>query len=141
MSEVKSSADVRKEFGKYMQTERDSRGITQKFLAKKIGITETQLSRIETGKSGTNRDTVIKWAECLSIDENEVLRKFKPEYNILPDEIASLNLEGLDQNDIVEIAEFIEFKKMRKRKTELGDVNDEFEISEYEEELKSRPKK
>lgn len=82
MPEVKFSAEIRKELGKWMQQERESRGIAQKFVAKKIGITETQLSRIENGKSGTERDTVINWARVVGVDENEALRKFKPENSI-----------------------------------------------------------
>ena len=79
MSEVKFSADIREEFGRFMQTARDQRGLSQKFVAQKIGITVTQLSRIENGKSGTERDTVIKWAQIVGVDENEALRHFKPE--------------------------------------------------------------
>jgi transcriptional regulator with XRE-family HTH domain len=79
MSDVKFSADIRREFGRYMQQERESRGLTQKHVAEKIGITTTQLSRIENGKSGTERDTVILWAQTIGVDENEVLRRYKPE--------------------------------------------------------------
>ncbi len=79
MSEVKSSADIRKEFGRYMQSQRESKGISQKYIADKIGKTVTQVSRIENGKSGTERDTVIEWAKALGINENEALRQFKPE--------------------------------------------------------------
>jgi len=79
MPEVKFSSDIRKEFGRYMQQEREARGISQKYLAGKMGISVTQLSRIENGKSGTERDTVILWAQKLGMDENEALRQFKPE--------------------------------------------------------------
>ena len=79
MSEVKFSADIKEEFGRWMQAERESKGIMQKFVADKINITVTQLSRIENGKSGTERDTVILWARAVGVDENEALRRFKPE--------------------------------------------------------------
>ena len=79
MSDVKFSADQKRDFGLFMQRERESKGLTQKFVAGKIGITTTQLSRIETGKSGTERDTVILWAQAVGIDENEALRRYKPE--------------------------------------------------------------
>lgn len=79
MSDVKFSADIRKEFGRWMQNQREERGLSQKFVAGKIGITETQLSRIENGKSGTERDTVIFWAQAVGIDENDALRQYKPE--------------------------------------------------------------
>lgn len=95
MHSAKSSSEIREEFGRYMQTERENRGISQKFLAEKIGISVTQLSRIENGKSGTERDTVIVWAKALGVDENEALRRFKPE-NIPPyaDETYDI-LEGV----------------------------------------------
>ncbi len=79
MSTVKYSGDIREEFGRFMQQIREAKGLTQKFVAKEIGITVTQLSRIENGKSGTERDTVIEWARAIGIDENEALRQFKPE--------------------------------------------------------------
>lgn len=85
MSQVKFSAEVRAEFGRFMQQEREKRGITQKYIADKIGKTVTQLSRIENGKSGTERDTVILWAQALGVDENEALRRYKPENNVVPD--------------------------------------------------------
>jgi transcriptional regulator with XRE-family HTH domain len=78
MSNVKFSADIRKEFGLYMQQEREKCGLTQKYVAKKIGISTTQLSRIETGKSGTERDTVILWAQTIGVDENDALRRVLP---------------------------------------------------------------
>ncbi len=79
MSNVKFSADIRREFGRWIQKQREDRGLSQKFIAEKVGITDTQLSRIENGKSGTERDTVILLAKEIGIDENEALRKFKPE--------------------------------------------------------------
>jgi transcriptional regulator with XRE-family HTH domain len=104
MSNVKFSADIRKEFGRWMQQQREDRGLSQKFIAGKIGITETQMSRIENGKSGTERDTVIAWAQAIGIDENEALRKFKPENSTSDfDEkvrVAFQGAEGLPEEEI-----------------------------------------
>lgn len=86
MSDVKSSEDIAKEFGRYMQTERTSRGLLQKFVADKMGLSETQLSRLENGKSGTERDTVIKWAQIIGIDANTALRKWRPENNLFAEQ-------------------------------------------------------
>ena len=91
MPSAKFSADIRKEFGQWMQRERENRGITQLYAANKMGITPTQLSRIENGKSGTERDTVIIWAQIIGIDENEALRRFKPE-NLFPEDSFEISL-------------------------------------------------
>jgi transcriptional regulator with XRE-family HTH domain len=97
MSDVKFSADIREDFGRYMKREREERGLTQKYVADKIGLTVTQLSRIENGKSGTERDTVILWARVLGLEENDALRKYKPE-NIVrkPTNVAEF-FQALDE--------------------------------------------
>jgi transcriptional regulator with XRE-family HTH domain len=117
MSKVKSSADIRKEFGRWLQQQREERGINQKFIAEKIGKTETQISRIENGKSGTERDTVISWAQALNIDENEALRKFKPENQILelPEPLRISDFDGFDADDLKEIKQFLKFRKAQKQ--------------------------
>lgn len=89
MSNVKSSEDIRREFGRYMQTTREEKGLSQKFVAGKIGKTVTQLSRIENGHSGTERDTVIDWARAVGVNENDALRKFKPENNLDDDSLVA----------------------------------------------------
>lgn len=84
MSQFKTSDEIRIEFGRYMQREREAKGLKQKYVADKMGITTTQLSRIETGKSGTERDTVIVWAKTVGVDVNDALRQYRPE-NLLPE--------------------------------------------------------
>ncbi len=80
MPKAKTSLEIRKDFGRWLQNEREIRGISQKYVAKEIRMSVTQLSRIENGESGTKRDTVILLAQTIGADEEEALRQFRPEH-------------------------------------------------------------
>ena len=76
MPKVKTSQEVKSFFGKWFQKEREERGISQKFVADKVDMSVTQLSRIENGQSGTKRDTAIILAQTIGADEEEALKAF-----------------------------------------------------------------
>ncbi|HEX8773743.1 MAG TPA: helix-turn-helix transcriptional regulator [Pyrinomonadaceae bacterium] len=64
-----------KEFGAWIQRERELAGLKQDQVAAKVGIHPVQLSRIENGESGTKRDTVIALACAIDINEAEALQR------------------------------------------------------------------
>lgn len=76
MPKVKTSQELKQFFGRWFQLERENRGISQKFVADKVGMSVTQLSRIENGQSGTRRDAVILLAQTIGADEEDALRVF-----------------------------------------------------------------
>jgi transcriptional regulator with XRE-family HTH domain len=122
-SVAESSEILRYRFGSWLQKERQSRGISQKHVAGKAGFTATQLSRIENGRSGTRRDTVILLAKIIGIDEIEALRQFAPEsIKQMPEELENIPFDELDKDDLKEIAGFINFKLFQKRQAHKGEI-------------------
>lgn len=121
MLKAKPSKILRRDFGGWLQKERESRGLSQKFVADKAKLTVTQLSRIENGQSGTRRDKVILLAKVIGIDEIEALWRFAPEsVSRLPGELENIPFDELDKADLKEIADFINFKLFQKRQAHEG---------------------
>ncbi|HEX8367705.1 MAG TPA: helix-turn-helix transcriptional regulator [Pyrinomonadaceae bacterium] len=121
MPESISSAELRRRFGCWLKEQRKAHGITQEFVAAKSDITVTQLSRIENGKSGTRRDTVIQLAQIIGIDESEALRHFAPEnFASLAEELENIPFSEFDKQELKEIADFINFKLSQKRAAQQG---------------------
>lgn len=68
-SNVKMTEDQRwKEFGVWLQRMRKVAKISQETLAKRAGITEVHLSRIENGHSGVKRETVLRLIDGLKVN-------------------------------------------------------------------------
>ncbi|MDQ3799289.1 MAG: helix-turn-helix domain-containing protein [Acidobacteriota bacterium] len=113
----------RREFGGWLQKARESRGLSQKFVAGKAGLSATQLCRIENGRSGTKRNKVILLAKVIGIDEIEALSRFAPETAArLPEELENIPFNQLDERDLKEIADFINFKLFQKRQALRGEA-------------------
>lgn len=125
-----------KTFGDWIKKHREDAGLSQEGAADKAGMSRFQWIRIENGQSGTKRSTVLKMAKVVKGKEDEAL---KLAGFASTDEIVELNLTGLDNEDIEEVKEFIEFKRMKKKRIFTGDPHDEFELSADKE--KSRSKK
>lgn len=53
-------------FGRWLQAERERAGLSQQQVAAHAGIHVVQLSRIENGRSGAKRETVIAIAEAVN---------------------------------------------------------------------------
>jgi transcriptional regulator with XRE-family HTH domain len=60
-------------FGAWLKEKREAGRFSQAGAAKRAGIDRQQWYRIETGKSGTKRETVIAIANALSLDVAETL--------------------------------------------------------------------
>jgi transcriptional regulator with XRE-family HTH domain len=63
------------EFGAWLRRERRGADLTQAQVAKRAGIHEVQVARIEKGESGTKRETVMQLALAIGIDVGEALNK------------------------------------------------------------------
>ena len=59
--------------GKRLSRLRKERGLTQKELAKKIGITHNLVSDYETGRSAPNGEMVVRLALTLNVTSDEIL--------------------------------------------------------------------
>lgn len=84
----KSSEELQKEFGAWIKTQRVIAGLTQKIIAAAAPIDRVHLARIESGESGTKRDTVISLVEAINhksathnVDFQEALDRFYGRWN------------------------------------------------------------
>lgn len=62
-------------FGAWIKEERQSQRLSQAEVARRAGIDRQQWYRIEAGKSGSRRDTVIAIAEALGLDPTLALEQ------------------------------------------------------------------
>lgn len=61
------------EVGKRLRKLRTAKALTQAGLAKKSGVTETTIARLERGEHTISTPTVKKLAKALGIQTNEIL--------------------------------------------------------------------
>jgi transcriptional regulator with XRE-family HTH domain len=62
-------------FGKWIKERREDLRLSQGEVAKRAGIDRQQVYRIEAGKSGTKRETVLAIAGALELDTSEALNR------------------------------------------------------------------
>ena len=58
---------TQKDIGRTVRTRRTERGLTTTQLAAKVGISEAQISRLETGLQGFRSSTLMKIASALKV--------------------------------------------------------------------------
>ena len=63
----------RRILGQYLKKMREAKGYSQEGAAYKAGMDRQQWYRIENGKSGTKRETIIKMANAVDADVREAL--------------------------------------------------------------------
>lgn len=72
---IKPKKEIQTEFGQWIKQQREDLRYSQREIAKKAGIHEIQLGRIEKGESGTKYDTVISLATAIGCDVQEALNR------------------------------------------------------------------
>lgn len=72
---AETSEDINKIFGLWVRANRRKQDLTQQSLARLVGIDRQQIYRIESGQSGTKRDTIIALAKALNVDTDVALDK------------------------------------------------------------------
>jgi len=68
-----SSEQVKRRFGAWVKQKREESRLSQDGAAKRADIDRQQWYRIESGLSGTRRDTVIAMAKALTVSVTEAL--------------------------------------------------------------------
>lgn len=111
-------------FGAWLRQNRKLKGLSMEELGQKVGVSKQYISVLEraddhplTGKPVTpKKELVVTFAQALKVDENEALKLagYAPKTSTVPPDIQIIGFDGLDDNDIKEIARFIEFKKSQK---------------------------
>lgn len=61
-------SDIIKHTGKLIRETRKAKGLTQKELGLKMGVTESTVNKYEAGKQNLSLETVQKIANALSVD-------------------------------------------------------------------------
>ncbi|MBX3266385.1 MAG: helix-turn-helix domain-containing protein [Acidobacteria bacterium] len=64
---------MRRDFGSWLRARREEMHLSQQGVADKVGVDRQTIYRIESGTSGTSRETVIAIAQVLRINVDEAL--------------------------------------------------------------------
>ena len=98
MKDTINSVDIKKLLGKKIKELRIKRGLTQEYLAEKIGMGQRNLSKIECGTNFVTAETLSKILKILNIDAKELFDfKHKQDKDILKQEMLSaINNESVN---------------------------------------------
>jgi len=99
------------DFGQRMQEARRSLNLTQEYVAKRLGISRSALSKIERGKRKVSSTELNALSIVFGISTDKLLKGYQVE---LPSQIFARGFEELDEADQNEILNLIEFKRMMK---------------------------
>lgn len=67
-------ADIVDNFGEVLRTVRKERGLSQEALAYRVGVEQTEISKLETGKLQPSSERLRKLAEALEVPEHAFLK-------------------------------------------------------------------
>lgn len=113
------------DFGKLLKHFRKAKGLTQQELATAASINVSYVSNLErnfspTAKGGTptaSQELCDKLEKILDVKNSElrIAAGYLPKHGEpIPEEIRAIGFNGLDSDDLKEIAQFIAFRKMQK---------------------------
>lgn len=66
-------------FGQLIKASRQSAGLSQRELGRSVGVTASHIAYIESGTRHPSRSVVLRLAETLRIDRQELIRAAYPE--------------------------------------------------------------
>lgn len=116
-----------KDLGNWIKQYREKANLSQETAAEKAGLSRFQWIRIENGQSGTKRETLIQIAKVINADVNQTLRKGGfvdssiENEQVLPHQLKIMDFDGFDEDDLQEIADFINFKRSQKQKAKANE--------------------
>lgn len=98
MKDTINSVDIKKLLGKKIKEFRIKRGLTQEYLAEKIGMGQRNLSKIECGSNFVTAETLSKLLQTLDVDAKDLFDfKHKQDKDILKQEMLSaINNESVN---------------------------------------------
>ncbi|EST12072.1 helix-turn-helix domain-containing protein [Sporolactobacillus laevolacticus] len=114
---------LKKALGDRLKELRELRGLTQKEVASRFGITNFQLSRYETGKANPDPDLIAKFAEYYEVTSDYLLGlsvKKNPEKQ--PEGRFFYDLDSASQEDLDELENYFKFMQERKKRRENKDT-------------------
>jgi transcriptional regulator with XRE-family HTH domain len=107
-------------FGQWLKKKRKECGYNQPELAEKARTTKATISLLEGDKIAQPRlDNIDNIGKALGIPFGEMRRIFAEKFiivngSVLPEPIKTIGFDGLDEEDLNDIAEYIRFRKQRK---------------------------
>lgn len=103
---------------------RKAKGMTQLELARTSGVNVSYISNLERGFSANTKSGVPKPSEPLverfskvlevDLDVIRLAAGYAPIKKVLPQELAIMDYDGFDDEDLQDIADYINFKRMKK---------------------------
>lgn len=100
---------------------REEKGLIQKDIAKLLNVSIPAINQYENGKRDMSTETVIKLAEYFDVSTDYLLGKSdirNPEElkNVKFANAGGLDIEGLDEDDLLELQRQVEYMKKLKQK-------------------------
>lgn len=100
---------------------REEKGLIQKDIAKLLNVSIPAINQYENGKRDMSTETVIKLAEYFDVSTDYLLGKSdirNPEElkNVKFANAGGLDVEGLDEDDLLELQRQVEYMKKLKQK-------------------------
>lgn len=87
-------------FGQIIRANREKHGLLLRQLAAQLDIDTAILSKIERGERKPNREQILKLAEILKLDKDELLIQYLSEkiaYEIVDEDVAAKTLKVAEQ--------------------------------------------
>lgn len=110
-----------KDLGKLIKTKRERAGLSQKKLGDACGMSDTTISKIESGTRSTPQwDTLCKIASALNFHPFEIL--LEAHYITVEDIHPNLQvhgLDGLDRHELKTVQMFIDFLQSQKMEVDI----------------------
>ena len=72
----KGGAKCLRDFGEYIRSERERRGLTQAEVAKSLGLHQTYYGKIELAKREVDLVTAIEICEMLDLDLSDFIKRY-----------------------------------------------------------------
>lgn len=106
-------------FGQWLKQKRKEKGMNQPELAEKARTTKATVSLLEKDKIVQPRlENIDNIGKALGIPFEEMRRVFAEKFILvgpaIPEQIKTVGFDGLDEDDLKDIAEYIKFRKQRK---------------------------
>jgi transcriptional regulator with XRE-family HTH domain len=112
--------------GQKIRQIRKSRHLTQADLAARIGVTQSDLSRMENGEYKVGLDTLFKILQVFELSMSHFFEEPGPEIPAASPEVAPFeDWAALPDETRREVREFIAFKKMQIQKARDEDPGDD----------------
>ncbi len=108
--------NINKKIGKQIQKYRKMRGLTQLDFAKEIGVTEKQISKIETGVHYPKFSNFIKMLDVLGIDMKDIDYQVETEDSSLKGNIIKMINRSSEEELICYSAIIKNIRRMHSKK-------------------------